>query len=47
MENREQKPWNDQNAPIAKNGIKWITIIVVVTSLALTAVMVLYAMHKS
>jgi len=43
METKEQKPWNDQNAPVSKNGVKWTAVIIIGATLVLTILTVVYA----
>jgi hypothetical protein len=43
MKNEEKKPWNNQNAPMSKNGAKWTLIIGIVFVVLISIGMMIFA----
>lgn len=40
---KKKEPWNDQNAPMSKNGAKWALIITIGLVVSISIVMMLFA----
>lgn len=47
MKNNKTEPWNDQNAPMSKNGPKWALIISVGVVAVIFIVMIVFAYYAN